>query len=775
MAVPARTHSTHWGTFTVAPDHATDSVTITPLPSDPDPSPLLGNIPSSLRHPARIAQPMIRAGWLECGPGPSDRRGREPFVPVSWDEALTLAAEELARVYRARGPAGVYGGSYGWASAGRFHHAQSQLHRFLNVLGGYVKSVNSYSMGASGVLWPHIVGFEREMFEHATSWPLIVAHTELVVAFGGMPLKNANVNPGGLSAHVTGGYLREAAARGVKFVLVSPVRDDLPEDVDAEWLPIIPGTDVAYMLGLAYVLIEEGLVDRAFLDRYTTGYARFAAYVRGDTDGTPKTPEWAATQTGLAADRLRDLARQMAASRTMVTVTWSLQRIRYGEQNPWLGLTLAAMLGQLGLPGGGFGFGYAMEASVGTAPALVPPPTFGQGRNPHHDFIPVARIADMLLHPGAPYDYNGERRTYPEIDLVYWVGGNPFHHHQDLNRLRRAFARPATVIVNEPYWTGMARHADIVFPVTVSLERDDIGAAKHDPLLIAMRQVVPPFAAARDDYAVFAGMAERLGVADAFTEGRSTMDWLRHLYAEWSQDAARRDIAVPEFDAFWDSGLAALPAAVDDLVLFGDFRADPVANALATPSGKVEIFSERIASFGYDDCPGHATWLEPDEWLQSPRASRYPLHLIANNPATRLHSQLDMGAYSQASKIQGREPLRLHPNDAAARGISDGDVVRVFNDRGACLAGVIISDAVRPGVVQLSTGAWYDPLDPEDPQALCVHGNPNVLTRDSGTSRLAQGCIGQHALVEIERWTAPLPPLRAFDPPPTVSRDALSL
>jgi biotin/methionine sulfoxide reductase len=117
--------------------------------------------------------------------------------------------------------------------------------------------------------------------------------------------------------------------------------------------------------------------------------------------------------------------------------------------------------------------------------------------------------------------------------------------------------------------------------------------------------------------------------------------------------------------------------------------------------------------------------------------------------------------------------MRIHPADASRRGIRDGDVVRVFNDRGSCLAGAVVSNAVRPGVVQLSTGAWYDPLDPADPDAMCVHGNPNVLTADRGTSRLAQACAGQHALVEVEPWTSPLPPICAYDPPPTEARPGL--
>ena len=189
------------------------------------------------------------------------------------------------------------------------------------------------------------------------------------------------------------------------------------------------------------------------------------------------------------------------------------------------------------------------------------------------------------------------------------------------------------------------------------------------------------------------------------------------------------------------------------------------ANPLPTPSGKIEIFSSTIASFAYDDCYGHPAWFEPAEWLGSPLAKRYPLHLISHQPATRLHSQYDHGAVSIASKIKGREAMTMHPSDAAARGISAGDVVRIYNDRGACLAGVRIDDGVRQGVIVLPTGAWYDPLVPGELGTLEKHGNPNVLTLDKGTSKLTQGCSAHTALVEVELFKGELPPITAFDPP----------
>ena len=366
----------------------------------------------------------------------------------------------------------------------------------------------------------------------------------------------------------------------------------------------------------------------------------------------------------------------------------------------------------------------------------------------------------MLLHPGEPFDYNGLRLTYPDIRLVYWAGGNPFHHHQNIPRLRRALARPDTVVVHDPYWTPMARHADIVVPSTTFAERDDFSGSRNDPLMMAMPKLAEPYAQSRDDYDTFAALARALGVEEAFTEGRSSQQWLRHLYDTWAQTL---DFAVPTFDRFWRDGAVRLPVE-DGLTLFADFREDPVHHRLGTRSGLIEIFSADIDGFGYPDCAGHPRWFKPTEWLGGDRAQRYPLHLIANQPAARLHSQLDGGAVSQKSKVAGREPIRMHPSDAQARGLDAGDVVRVFNDRGACLAGVVVDTGVRARVVQLSTGAWYDPLDPADPDAMCVHGNPNVLTPDIPTSAFGQGCSAHTCLVRVEPWSGPAPDaMQAWD------------
>ncbi|HVW68509.1 MAG TPA: molybdopterin-dependent oxidoreductase [Steroidobacteraceae bacterium] len=757
--------ATHWGVYEPqVVDGRIDSVK--PHERDSDPSPIGRSLTAATDRAVRIAQPMVRAGYLERGPRlGANARGREPFVAVDWDTALELVAERLQDVKQRHGNEAIFGGSYGWASAGRFHHAQSQVHRFLNLFGGYVRSVNSYSCAAMEVIVPHVLCSIEDLFVSMPGWREIARHGQLVVAFGGLATKNLQVNAGGIGNHTTRHLQLECRRAGVSFVNVSPLRVDIDRALEARWLPIVPNTDVAMMLGLAHTLVVEGLHDKAFLADCCTGYDRFEAYLLGRADGQPKSAEWAETICGIAARTLRELAREIATHRTLITASWSVQRQDHGEQVYWMAIALAAMSGSMGRRGGGFGAGYAAEHAVGNVRRRARLGAFPRGANPLKTFIPVARIADMLLAPGTPFQYNGQDLTYPDIRLVYWCGGNPFHHHQDLNRLRAAWQRPETIIVHEPFWNALAKHADIVLPVTTPLERDDLSGGNSDTSLIASRRAIEPFAAARHDYDIFSALARRLGFEAAFTEGLSDRQWIERLYESTRQYSAPAGLALPPFEEFWQAGWFEFPPVDAAPVLCGPLRENPSGAPLQTPSGRVEIFSERIESFGYADCPGHPTWIAPTEWLGAPLAGRYPLHLISNQPRTRLHSQYDHGVVSRESKVKGREPALMHPADAAAREIASGDLIRIFNDRGACLAGVVLSEDVRRGVIQLATGAWLDPDDPAAEKVTCVHGNPNVLTRDAGTSRLAQGPSPMSTLVQVERYRGTPPPLRAFVPP----------
>ncbi|TJW78198.1 MAG: Asp-tRNA(Asn)/Glu-tRNA(Gln) amidotransferase GatCAB subunit C, partial [Mesorhizobium sp.] len=205
---------------------------------------------------------------------------------------------------------------------------------------------------------------------------------------------------------------------------------------------------------------------------------------------------------------------------------WSLQRAQHGEQPFWAALGLASMIGQIGLPGGGVGYGYASLGGVGAPLNLGKSPGMSQLAKPIDSFIPVARIADMLLNPGAPYSYEGQTRTYPDIRLVYWAGGNPYHHHQDLNRLARAWTRPETIIVQDPMFTATAQRADIVLPANTSIERNDIAGNKRCDFIFAMHRAIDPVGQARSDFAIFDEIAGKLGVGERFNEGRDEMGWL---------------------------------------------------------------------------------------------------------------------------------------------------------------------------------------------------------------------------------------------------------
>ncbi len=755
--------SSHYGAMTA---EVADGrlVNVTAFEKDPDPAPMLRSLPGAVHHECRIAQPMVRKGWLDNGPQSSATpRGDDAFVPVSWNKALDLVAAEINRVRDTHGSSSIYAGSYGWGSAGMMHFPANSAHRFFALHGGYTKSVDTYSQACVQVVTPHILG---SGFTHS-SWPVIAEHGELVVMFGGMALKNSYVEYGGCGEHVVRDGLSLVRDAGVEFVNVGPLRDDAADFLDAEYLHARPNTDTAIMLGLAHTLVAEGLHDQAYLDSHCTGFDRFRPYLMGEMDGRPKDAEWASDICGLPADTLRALARRMATKRTLITTSLAVQRQDHGEQPLWMATTLAAMLGQVGLPGGGVGFAYGAVNGVGNPAQVVPFPGLPKPQNPIDDFIPVSRVADMLLNPGQTIDYNGQKITFPDIRLVYWCGGNPFHHHQDLNRLLQAWQQPETVIVHEPWWNPVARHADIVLPASTGLERNDIGAsfAGNDRFILAMHKAIEPVGQARSDFDIFAGVAERVGLKDAFTEGRTEMDWLRHIYDVGRQQVAQQKIVLPDFDSFWQQGYAEIPPDPEPKGALEDFYGDPAAHPLTTPSGKVEIFSETIDGFGYDDCPGHPVWLEPVERLGTPKAEIYPLHLVSNQPKTRLHSQLDLGVASKENKVRDREPMQINPVDAGARGLKDGDVVRIYNDRGACLAGVEVTEDVMPSAIKLSTGAWYDPLHPGEIGSLEVHGNPNVLTVDKGTSSLTQGPISHTTLVEVERYDGDLPAVTAHTPP----------
>ena len=751
----------HWGTYKVSKDEG-GGFKLLPFSQDKDPSDIGRGIESAVRHSSRIQKPAVRKGWLEYqNKQENTQRGEDEFVEVSWETAYELISTEIKRVISTNGNESIYAGSYGWASAGRFHHAQSHLRRFLNLIGGYTYSKNTYSYAAAEVIIPHVLGNFYNFLFDTTTWESISENTSLLLAFGGVPLKNGQINQGGVGSHNQRDYLKNASSNGVKFINVSPLKSDLETVNEVEWISIKPNTDVALMLALCYEIYKSGATDRKFIDKYTVGFKKFTKYLNGDTDGVIKNAEWASQITGLSSDAIFDLIKEIKESkRTMISISWSLTRQSHGEQPYWAAIALASIIGDIGKPGGGIGFGYSAMNSIGNHYKKIPAVSLPQGKNSVKKFIPVARISEMLESPGTSFDYNGSKLTYPDIKLIYWVGGNPFHHHQDLNRMIKAWQLPETIISHEWCWNALAKHSDIVLPVTTPLEREDIALAPRDPYMVFMSKIIDPIGMSKSDFEIFSDLAEKFNIRKEYTENRTEKEWIKWIYDE-SNALQETNHKFPDFDVFKKKGWYKHPKPIDHQILLREFIESPLKNPLDTPSGKIELFSKKIDSFQYSDCVGHPKWYGDKEYLGN--ASKYKLHLLSNQPKFKLHSQLDQGKVADGEKSDGRAIIEVNIRDAEARDLSEGALVRVFNDRGSCLAVMKISKDIMQGVVNIPTGAWLDPSKSDS--ISCVHGNPNVLTLDAGTSKLAQGPSSHTCLVEIEQFKEEPPKIKAFNPP----------
>ena len=415
------------------------------------------------------------------------------------------------------------------------------------------------------------------------------------------------------------------------------------------------------MLGMAHTLLTENRYDPAFVSRYCVGFETFRCYLLGESDGIAKDAEWGAGITGISADTIRHLARSASDNNSLLTCAWSLQRAHRGEQPYWAAIALAAMLGGIGRPGGGFAFGHGSMNGVGVPRTDLPGPEFPLPPNPASKAIPVARVADMLLQPGAAYEFNGRHEIYPDIKLIYWAGGNPFHHHQDLNRLRQhgKNRRPSSCMKA----VGRRQHD---MPTLYCRQRQRWnatmwGAPRATRIFSPCIARIDPVGEARSDFDIFHALADRLGYAQAFTEGRNEMDWCRWIYERVSTGAARKNVTLPTSRTFGATGYVELPPPDEDFVLFEDFRRDPQLHPLKHHRDVSRSPLIPLADSATTTVLRHPTWIEPGEWLGSAGAARWPLHLITHQPADRLHSQMDLRAGIARAKVTGREQIRLNP------------------------------------------------------------------------------------------------------------------
>lgn len=797
--------ASHYGAFKTSTRSSRFEKAI-PLDGDNYPSTLIEALPARTYAKDRILYPCVREGYLKNGyKSDKSERGSDKYVRVSWEEAFDLVANEMKRVYKDHGHEAIYGGSYGWYCVGALNNPQALLGRMLGVAGGYTSRTCTYSTHAIRQVTPYISGTD-ESNAQPTVYPVLIENSECIV-FWGADLVNSNQIAWGVPDHEVYDYLKqlkeEAKKRDLKFYIIDPVYNNTGMYFEAEHIQVRPTTDVALMLGIAHYLYSENLYDKKFIHKYTAGFDTFKKYLIGESeDMIAKTPEWAAQICGIDASVIKMLAKEFSSKRTMLMGGWATQRAHHGEQPNWMLITLASMIGQIGLPGGGFACNYhysgngvpmpaaatgnplseiplngstglvadpkAQAASPGLSGISSKAKMEGPWKKRKINVIPVSRIVECLENTGKEYNFDGKTYKFPDLRMAYWAGGNPFHHHQDRNRMIKAWQKLETFVVQDAFWTATARMADIVLPSTLTVERTDICKSQSNAYIYAMKQASKPYAESMDDYDIFVNILRRFTATQvlAFTEDKSKMEWIKSFYDASYTKAKKSGTTMPTFDEFWEKGFIHFetPDSAKKFIKMEGFRKNPALNRLGTPSGRIEIFSKKIASYGYKECKGHPMWFEPMEWLGSKVAKEFPLNLISPHPKYRLHSQLNNTWLRDLEEVQGREPIWINTKDAQKRGIKNGDVVRIFNNRGQILGGAVVTKAIMEGAVRMQEGAWYDPQEPGKIGSLCVHGDVNVLIPDVGTSELAQGNQAT-ALVEIEKFEGEVPDIGIFKAP----------
>jgi trimethylamine-N-oxide reductase (cytochrome c) len=753
-------HATHFGPFeAVVRDGKLVGIN-TMMELDARPTEMLNHgVMDRTYDKTRINYPMVRKSYLQgwqTGDTKPELRGKEEWVKVDWDTAWSLTAKALLDTATNHGNEAIFSSSYGgWSNAGVFRPNVLQG-RLINLMGGCTNTAGDWSAGAGQVVMPHIIG-DMEVYSAQSAWETIRDHTELFVLVGCDPIKNNRIEYR-VADHGMYAHWEEIRDNGVRFISINPQRTASDEYLNAEWKRIIPNTDTALFLSMAYHVLEKGLEDRAYMDAYTVGADKWIAYVKGDTDGTPKTPDWAAAITGIDAQDIRDLAELIAAKKTNIGASWAIQRAQHGEMAYWSIVNFAALLGKIGQPGQGVGFSWHYGNGGMPQGGNATPVGMSQGRNFVKKIVPASRITEALENPGMEFFYNGQTNVYPDIKVIFNAGNNFMSHQQDTNRLIRALNKVETVVSVDVWWTAATRWADIVMPAASTLEQDDItsGGTYSNDRVYAMKKVIEPIGDSLPDYEIFEGLADKLGLWAQFTDSE---DKMYHIKLAYEASGAAKDLP---FEEFWEKGYARMPVPQEarGWVRHNAFIRDPEGSPLHTSSGKIEMFCDTIAKMEIEDCPGMPMWLEKHEYLGV--AKQGQLHVVSPHPWFRLHSQMDQSETLRGIyKVQGREPVRINAEDAAARGIADGDLVELYNDRGTVIAGAVVSDDIMPGVVSIYEGCWPS----LDSKGRCNSGLVNFITSTQRASGLSEATSANTVLIEMRKCEDPEGPNMAYEKP----------
>lgn len=778
-----RTSGSHWGAFR-ARILGGKVAEVVPFPHDKYPSEMLDGIKGLIYNPSRVRYPMVRLDWLKRTKDWNTTRGSNRFIRVTWDQALDLFYSELERVQKSYGPSGLLAGQTGWRQTGQFHSCTTHMQRAIAMHGGFVKKIGDYSTGAGQVILPYILG-STEVYAQQTSWPLVLENAKQIIIWANDPIKNAQVG-WQCPTHDVYGYFAELkkkiANSEIKVISVDPVITKTQDYLGCEHLYINPQTDVPFMLAIAHTLYIEKLYNKDFISLYCLGFDDFINYVMGASkDKTEKTPEWAAKICGVSADKIREFSRLISGSRTQFMFGWCIQRQQHGEQPYWMGAVIASMLGDIGLPGGGVSYAHHYsgigELATGAAGPGGFPRNLDPGMTPLHtgtDFkgysstIPVARWIEAIEEPGKIINYNGNKVTLPPIKMIVISGNNPWNHHQDHNRMKKAYYNIETAVTIDYAWTATCRFSDIVLPACTQFERNDIDlyGAYSATGILAMHKLVDPLYQSRSDFDIFTALTARFGDGKdkEFAQEMTEMSWVEKLYTE-CVEANKGNFEMPNFKTFWTDGYVSFGKG-NTYIRHALFREDPELNPLGTPSGFIEISSRKIGSFGYEYCQEHPMWFEKAERSHGgPGSDKFPFWLQSCHPNKRLHSQMcESPTLRETYTVQGREPAYINPEDAKSKGIQNGDLIRVFNNRGQLIAGAVISSNYSRGVIRIQEGAWYGPTGSEI-GAIDTYGDPNTLTLDIGTSELAQACSAYTCLVNYEKFKGKAPAVNVFTGP----------
>jgi len=685
-------------------------------------------------HPDRLLYPLRRVG----------PRGAGRFERISWAEALDTVAWEMSRVKEMYGNGALFV-PYGTGSYNQMNGSQT-ARRLLNLYGGCLGIYNSYSWAATNVATPYVFGTLRTGNQRQ-DW----LNSRYILMWGWNP---AEMRDGTNSDF----FVKLARQNGARVVCIDPRHTPSAAGLADEWVPIRPGTDAAMMSAMAYVMITEGLYDAAFVHSHCVGFDQmqmpagsegaesYCDYILGTVDGVPKTPAWAEAITAVPQETIARLAREYATTRPAVLYQgYGMQRRAYGEQVVRAGCVLAAITGNVGIPGG-WASGVALPAPDG---GPLEEKVFPVGRNPVRAAIPVFLWTEAVLRGPemtAADGVVGADRLDSPIKLIYAVASNALiNQHANINRtaaILRDEKRVELIVVQDNFLTPTARFADIVLPACTQFETWGVEDGwKFGEEVILMPQLVDPPGECKSDYRICAELAERLGIGQAYTWGRDERAWI-----EWILDRYRqtRFPNLPTLDQFVasNSGVYAQPVTTPAVAL-ADFRADPAAHPLNTPSGKIEIFSQRLQALGRpDEIPAVPKYIPEWESPFSPEAERYPLQAIGHHTLRRVHS-----THENSDWLEEAFPQRvfINPLDAAPRGIHDGELVRVYNDRGAMVLPCRLTQRILPGVVDIPQGAWWTP----DEEGVDRRGSVNVLTSERWTP-LAFGTAQHTCMVEVE-------------------------